>query len=70
MVGEESSNTVGSLVIASNDPCMVLHPASTTCEDKLSVLIWIYGGGLYAGTAADPQYNLQELLPLGSKLAS
>jgi hypothetical protein len=39
MVGEESNNTVGSLVIAANDSCIVLRLAGTTCEDKLSVLI-------------------------------
>lgn len=44
-----------------------ISPAATTTNDTsppslLPVLVWIYGGGLYAGTTADPQYNLSGIV--------
>lgn len=44
---------------------IVIRPAGTTTEDKLPVLVWIYGGGLYAGSSADPQYNVSGIAHVG-----
>ncbi|KAI0805435.1 alpha/beta-hydrolase [Xylaria sp. FL0064] len=42
----------------------VVRPHNVTEADKLPVLVWIYGGGLFAGSSADPQYNLSGLVRL------
>lgn len=31
------------------------------------MLVWIYGGGLYAGSSADPQYNISGIVKTGSE---
>ncbi|TVY88790.1 Lipase [Lachnellula willkommii] len=46
----------------------VIRPSGTTSDDKLPVLVWIYGGGLYAGSSADPQYNVSGIAHVGQEI--
>ncbi|EON99732.1 putative carboxylesterase family protein [Phaeoacremonium minimum UCRPA7] len=62
--------------------CMQYHTAFNLSEDCLSlnvirpsgdlkdlpVLVWIYGGGLYTGSTADPQYNLSGIVKLSQEM--
>ncbi|KAI1420726.1 Alpha/Beta hydrolase protein [Xylaria sp. FL1777] len=50
-----------------SEDCLTLnvvrpHTHNLTAADKLPVLVWIYGGGLFAGSSADPQYNLSGIV--------
>lgn len=47
---------------------VVIRPSGTTSDDKLPVLVWIYGGGLYAGSSADPQYNVSGIAHVGQEI--
>ncbi|TVY19975.1 Lipase 4 [Lachnellula arida] len=47
---------------------IVIRPSGTTSDDKLPVLVWIYGGGLYAGSSADPQYNVSGIAHVGQEI--
>lgn len=49
-------------------PREVVRPAGTTRKDKLPVLVWVYGGGLYAGSTADPQYNISGITHVGQQI--
>lgn len=40
----------------------VIRPHTTNSSNALPILVWIYGGGLYTGSTADPQYNLSGIV--------
>ncbi|RMY59482.1 hypothetical protein D0863_11918 [Hortaea werneckii] len=52
-----------------SEDCLTLNVIRPSGYDNqsLPVLMWIYGGGLYAGSSADPQYNLSGIVNTASK---
>ncbi|OIW32858.1 carboxylesterase [Coniochaeta ligniaria NRRL 30616] len=44
----------------------VIRPAGE--HKKLPVLVWIFGGGLYTGSIADPQYNLSGIVKVSQEM--
>ncbi|KUI56254.1 Lipase 4 [Cytospora mali] len=44
----------------------VIRPAGN--HSNLPVLVWNYGGGLYAGSTADPQYNLSGIVKVSQDM--
>ncbi|KAM0263126.1 hypothetical protein ACHAPA_008959 [Fusarium lateritium] len=45
----------------------VIRPAGKP-KKLLPVLVWVYGGGLYAGSSADPQYNLSGIVKVSQDI--
>ncbi|KAI8627323.1 alpha/beta-hydrolase [Xylariaceae sp. FL1651] len=45
----------------------VVRPAGASSM-PLPVLVWVYGGGLYAGSTADPQYNLSGIVQVSQEV--
>lgn len=41
---------------------------SQTSKGPLPVVVWIYGGGLYTGSTADPQYNLSGVVKVSQDM--
>ncbi|KAI1312073.1 lipase [Xylaria venustula] len=52
-----------------SEDCLTINVIRPTERPKelLPVLVWIYGGGLYTGSTADPQYNLSGVVQVSQE---
>lgn len=46
----------------------IIRPSLPSPTKLLPVLVWVYGGGLYAGSTADPQYNLSGIVAVSQEI--
>ncbi|KAK2057857.1 carboxylesterase [Colletotrichum caudatum] len=53
-----------------SEDCLTLNVVRPAGEHKkpLPVLVWIFGGGLYTGSIADPQYNLSGIVKVSQDM--
>ncbi|KAI1275080.1 lipase [Xylaria sp. FL0933] len=53
-----------------SEDCLTINVVRPTEQSKepLPVLVWVYGGGLYAGSMADPQYNLSGIVQVSQEI--
>ncbi|KAI5920167.1 Alpha/Beta hydrolase protein [Camillea tinctor] len=54
-----------------SEDCLSLRisrPSGTTPQDKLPVVVWLYGGGVVKGTAYDPHFDPENLITLSVSL--
>ncbi|KAK1580027.1 carboxylesterase [Colletotrichum navitas] len=53
-----------------SEDCLTLNVVRPAGEHKkpLPVLVWIFGGGLYTGSIADPQYNLSGVVKVSQDM--
>ena len=53
-----------------SEDCLTINVVrpSVRSTGPLPVLVWVYGGGLYAGSTADPQYNLSAIVQVSQDL--
>ncbi|KAI1350517.1 lipase [Xylaria sp. FL0043] len=53
-----------------SEDCLTINVVRPTERSKepLPVLVWVYGGGLYAGSTADPQYNLSGIVQVSQEI--
>ena len=64
---QPNSQLIGDIGAKQDEDCLHLNiwtPAKTA-EEKLPVMVWIHGGGFYAGAASQPIYNGSELAKQG-----
>ncbi|CAH0048176.1 unnamed protein product [Clonostachys solani] len=53
-----------------SEDCLTINVVRPSGAPKgpLPVLVWIYGGGLYTGSTADPQYNLSGIVKVSQDM--
>ncbi|KAI0872072.1 alpha/beta-hydrolase [Hypoxylon argillaceum] len=53
-----------------SEDCLTINVVRPSGEPKepLPVLVWIFGGGLYTGSTADPQYNLSGIVQVSQAM--
>ncbi|KXJ95090.1 carboxylesterase [Microdochium bolleyi] len=51
-----------------SEDCLTINVVRPSKNASGEVLVWIYGGGLYAGSTADPQYNLSGIVKVSQDI--